>query len=105
MTATSHLTSEPISRALHIHQSKEDLFNRLDMALLSSQKLGICNYRCPGNEMLLSLAASTWEIDHDKGTEYHQGFNDYMRYAQENDLVVRGSVTDPKGDRSKRPLD
>jgi len=32
MTAKSHLTGEPISRALHIHQSKEDLFKRLDMA-------------------------------------------------------------------------
>jgi 4-hydroxybutyryl-CoA dehydratase/vinylacetyl-CoA-Delta-isomerase len=105
MTAKSHLTGEPISRALHIHQSKEDLFKRLDMARLSSQKLGTCNYRCPGNEMLPSLAATTWEIDQDKGTEYHQRFNDYMRYIQENDLVVSGSVTDPKGDRSKRPLE
>jgi len=105
MTATSHLTGEPISRALHIHQSKEDLFKRLDMARLGSQKLGTCNYRCPGNEMLPSLAATTWEIDHDKGTEYHQRFNEYLRYAQENDLVVSGSVTDPKGDRSKRPLE
>ena len=105
MTAKSHLTGEPISRALHIHQSKEDLFKRLDMARLSSQKLGTCNYRCPGNEMLPSLAATAWEIDRDKGTEYHQRFNDYMRYAQKNDLVVSGSVTDPKGDRSKRPLE
>jgi len=105
MTAKSHLTGEPISRALHIHQSKEDLFKRLDMARLSSQKLGTCNYRCPGNEMLPSLAATTWEIDHDRGTEYHQRFNAFMRYAQENDLVVSGSVTDPKGDRSKRPLE
>jgi len=105
MTASSHLTGEPISRALHIHQSKEDLFKRLDMARLSSQKLGTCNYRCPGNEMLPSLAATTWEIDHDQGTEYHRRFNDFMRYVQENDLVVSGSVTDPKGDRSKRPLE
>jgi 4-hydroxybutyryl-CoA dehydratase/vinylacetyl-CoA-Delta-isomerase len=45
MTAKSHLTGEAISRALHIHQSKEDLFKRLDMARLSSQKLGTCNYR------------------------------------------------------------
>jgi len=105
MTAESHLTGEPISRALHIHQSKEDLFKRLDMARLSSQKLGTCNYRCPGNEMLPSLAATTWEIDRDLGTQYHGRFNDYMRYVQENDLVVSGSVTDPKGDRSKRPLE
>ena len=105
MTAQSHLTGEPISRALHIHQSKEDLFRRLEMARLSSQKLGTCNYRCPGNEMLPSLAATTWEIDRDKGTPYHGRFNDYMRYVQERDLVVSGSVTDPKGDRSKRPLE
>ena len=55
--------------------------------------------------LLKSLAATTWEIDRDKGTEYHQRFNTFMRYAQKNDLVVSGSVTDPKGDRSKRPLE
>jgi len=104
MQSMSHLTGEPISRALHIHQSKEDLHKRLDMARLSSQKLGTCNYRCPGNEMLPSLAATTWEMDQDKGTDYHQRFNAFLKYAQENDLVVSGSVTDPKGDRSKRPL-
>lgn len=105
MQSISHLTGEPISRALHIHQSREDLHKRLDMARLSSQKLGTCNYRCPGNEMLPSLAATTWEIDHDKGTEYHQRFNTFLKHAQEEDLVVSGSVTDPKGDRSKRPLE
>ncbi|WP_153306219.1 4-hydroxyphenylacetate 3-hydroxylase N-terminal domain-containing protein [Desulfatiglans anilini] len=105
MQSVSHLTGEPVSRALHIHQSREDLLKRLDMARLSSQKLGTCNYRCPGNEMLPSLASTTWEIDQDKGTEYHQRFNAYLKYAQENDLVVSGSVTDPKGDRSKRPLE
>lgn len=105
MTARSHLTGEKISRALHIHQDNQDIEKRLQMARLSSQKLGTCNYRCPGNEMLPALAATTWEIDQDKGTEYHQRFNEYLKYAQENDLVVSGSVTDTKGDRSKRPLD
>jgi 4-hydroxybutyryl-CoA dehydratase/vinylacetyl-CoA-Delta-isomerase len=105
MTATSHLTGEKISRSLHIHQSNQDIEKRLEMARLSSQKLGTCNYRCPGNEMLPSLAATTWEIDQDTGTEYHSRLNEYLRYAQENDLVVSGSVTDTKGDRSKRPLE
>jgi len=105
MTAKSHLTGEKISRSLHIHQSNQDIEKRLEMARLSSQKLGTCNYRCPGNEMLPSLAATTWEIAQDKGTEYHSRLNEYLRYAQENDLVVSGSVTDTKGDRSKRPLE
>ena len=105
MTATSHLTGEKISRSLHIHQSNQDIEKRLEMARLSSQKLGTCNYRCPGNEMLPSLAATTWEVDQDTGTEYHSRLNEYLRYAQENDLVVSGSVTDTKGDRSKRPFE
>jgi len=105
MAAKSHLTGEAISRSLHIHQSCQDIEKRLEMARLSSQKLGTCNYRCPGNEMLPALAATTWEIDRDKGTEYHMRFTDYLRYVQREDLVVSGSVTDTKGDRSKRPLD
>jgi 4-hydroxybutyryl-CoA dehydratase/vinylacetyl-CoA-Delta-isomerase len=105
LTAGSHLTGDTISRALHIHQSNEDLYRRLDMARLSAQKLGTCNYRCPGNEMLPSVAATTWEIDHARGTRYHDRFNEYMKYAQAEDLVVSGSVTDTRGDRSKRPLE
>lgn len=105
LTAKSHLTGDTISRALHIHQSREDLHLRLDMARLSAQKLGTCNYRCPGNEMLPSVASTTWEIDRDRGTEYHLRFNEYMKYAQAEDLVVSGSVTDPRGDRSKRPME
>jgi 4-hydroxybutyryl-CoA dehydratase/vinylacetyl-CoA-Delta-isomerase len=105
MTARSHLTGEPISRSLHIHQSTRDMEKRLDMARLSSQKLGTCNYRCPGNEMLPALAATTWEMDEDRGTEYHKRFTEYLKYVQGADLVVSGSVTDTKGDRSKRPRD
>jgi len=105
MTAKSHLTGETISRSLHIHQSTQDLEKRLEMARLSSQKLGTCNYRCPGNEMLPVLAATTWEIDKDEGTEYYKRFTEYLKHSQREDLVVSGSVTDTKGDRSKRPLD
>jgi aromatic ring hydroxylase len=50
------------------------------MARLSAQKLGTCNYRCPGNEMLPSVAATSWEIDQDKGTEYHQRLSEYLRW-------------------------
>jgi len=105
MTAESHLTGETISRSLHIHQNRDDIEKRLLMARLCSQKLGTCNYRCPGNEMLPALDATTWEIDQDKGTEYHERFNRFLKYLQQDDLVVSGSVTDPKGDRSKRPLE
>jgi 4-hydroxybutyryl-CoA dehydratase/vinylacetyl-CoA-Delta-isomerase len=105
MTAKSQFTGETISRSLYIHQNSQDLQRRLDMARMNSQKLGTCNYRCPGNEMLPGLAATTWEMDKEKGTDYHKRFIKYLKYAQKEDLVVSGSVTDTKGDRSKRPLE
>jgi len=105
MTATSHLIGERVSRALQIFQNTGDLVKRMEMALLTSQKLGTCNYRCPGCDALNALASVTWEIDKEKGTEYYQRFLNYVKFAQANDLVVSGAMTDTKGDRSKRPLE
>ena len=48
MTAYSHLTGERINRNLHVNRSTEDLEKRADLALLTSQTLGTCNYRCVG---------------------------------------------------------
>ena len=105
MTATSHLTGERISRALHINQNTDDLLKRAEMALLTSQKLGTCNYRCPGCDALNALASVTWEIDKKKGTEYYHRLCNYIKFVQANDLAVSGAMTDTKGDRSKRPLE
>ena len=105
MTATSHLTGERVSRALHIFQNAEDLVMRAKMALLTSQKLGTCNYRCVGCDMLSTLASVTWEIDKEKGAEYNQKLYNYVKFVQANDLAVSGAMTDTKGDRNKRPLE
>lgn len=102
MTATSHLTGEAVNRNLHISQSVADLEKRAEMALLTSQKLGTCNYRCVGCDCLNALASVTWEMDKVKGTDYHQRFNRFLTYLQENDLACSGAVTDAKGDRSKK---
>lgn len=103
MVATSHLTGEPINRNLHVARSAHDLDMRQEMALLTSQSVGTCNYRCVGCDALSGLAASTWEVDRDLGTEYQKRFNDYLKWAQQNDLACSGAVTDAKGDRKKRP--
>lgn len=103
MTASSHLTGEPINRNLHVARNTYDLEMRAEMALLTSQMLGTCNYRCVGCDALNALASSTWEVDRDLGTEYHQRLNNYLKWVQANDLACSGAVTDPKGDRSKRP--
>jgi len=103
MTAVSPYTGGRISRCLHIAQSVADLEKRAEMALLTSQMLGTCNYRCVGADALNALAGVTWEMDRDLGTDYHQRFTTYLKHLQENDLACSGAVTDAKGDRSKRP--
>ena len=105
MTATSHLTGQTINRATHVHQSIDDMLTRIEMARLTSQKLGTCNYRCPGGECLTPLASITWEMDEKLGTEYNKRFNAFLRHVQENDLVCSAAGTDARGDRSKGPLD
>jgi 4-hydroxybutyryl-CoA dehydratase/vinylacetyl-CoA-Delta-isomerase len=102
MTAVSHLTGKTINRNLHISQSIEDLERRAEMALLTSQKLGTCNYRCVGCDCLNALASVTWEMDQTRETDYHQRFNTFLTHLQDNDLACSGAVTDAKGDRSKK---
>lgn len=103
MTATSHLSGQPINRNLHVSRSIHDLDMRQEMALLTSQTVGTCNYRCVGCDALNGLAATTWELDHDLGTDYNTNFNKWLAHAQEHDLAVSGAITDAKGDRKKRP--
>jgi len=105
MTTTSHLTGQRINRAVHVHRSVEDNLARVKMARFTSQKLGTCNYRCPGAEAITPLAGLTWEVDHTLGTEYNKRFNNFLKHLQENDLVCSTCAIDPKGDRSKRVLD
>ncbi|MCL6612111.1 MAG: aromatic ring hydroxylase [Peptococcaceae bacterium] len=103
MNAVSPLTGGKISRNLHIAESLHDLEMRAEMATLTSQMLGTCNYRCVGADTLNALAGVTWEMDRELGTEYHKRFLSHLKYLQENDLAVSGAVTDAKGERSKRP--
>lgn len=105
MTANSHLTGERINRNLHVNRSTEDLERRAEMALLTSQTLGTCNYRCVGCDAINALASVTFEIDRARGTEYNQRFLTFLRRAQEKDLAISGAVTDAKGDRAKRILE
>jgi len=104
-TATSHLTGQKISRWAHIPGSIDDLVKRRRMNVLMSQKTGTCNPRCAGTQSLHFLASTTYAMDRKLGTVYHQRFDDYLRYMQENDLSANQVITDTKGDRSKRPLE
>ncbi|MBE6016993.1 MAG: 4-hydroxybutyryl-CoA dehydratase [Lachnospiraceae bacterium] len=103
MTVTSPYTGEKINRFEHIHQSTEDLKNKVKMQRLCGQKTAACFQRCVGMDAFNAEFSTTFEIDKKYGTNYHENFKKFMNYAATNDLTVDGAMTDPKGDRSKAP--
>jgi 4-hydroxybutyryl-CoA dehydratase/vinylacetyl-CoA-Delta-isomerase len=103
MHARSNLDGKEINLFTSIHTSTEDLIRKVKALRLLGQKTGTCFQRCVGWDALNAISSVSYEIDQAKGTSYHQRFCDYLKYVQENDLVLNGSMTDVKGDRSKRP--
>ena len=103
MTAKSHLTGETVNRFCHLHQSTEDLKNKVKMQRILGQKTGSCFQRCVGMDAFNAVYSTTFEIDEKCGTSYHENFVKYMKFVQDNDLVVDGAMTDPKGDRALSP--
>ena len=103
MTAKSNLTGKTVNRFCHLHQSTEDLINKVKMQRLVGQKTGACFQRCVGMDAFNAIYSTTYEIDQAHGTEYHKRFIEYLKYVQDNDLTVDGAMTDPKGDRGLSP--
>ncbi|MEW6424780.1 MAG: 4-hydroxyphenylacetate 3-hydroxylase family protein [Bacillota bacterium] len=103
MTVTSHLSGKKVNRFTHIHQSTSDLVKKVKMLRMLAQRTGTCFQRCVGFDALNAVYSVTYEMDQELNTDYHRRFCAYLGYIQENDLMVAGSMTDPKGDRSLRP--
>ncbi|MHA2389088.1 MAG: 4-hydroxyphenylacetate 3-hydroxylase family protein, partial [Candidatus Hodarchaeales archaeon] len=104
MTSTSHLTGEIVNRFTHIHQSIDDLLLKVEMQRLLGQKTACCFQRCVGFDAANALYSVTWEMDEKFGSSYHETFKEYWMEVQKNDFFIAGSMTDSKGDRSKRPI-
>jgi len=103
MTVKSNLTGRKINRFTHLHQSSDDLIQKVKMQRLLGQKTAACYQRCVGFDAFNAVDSVTCEMDNELGTDYHQKFRRYLKKIQEEDLVVDGAMTDPKGDRSRRP--
>ena len=103
MNVVSPLIGQKVSRNVHPSLSTRDLEMRAEMGLLTSQKLGTCNYRCVGCDAIHGTASVTYDMDQKLGTEYHKRFTEWLKYIQKNDLAVSGGVMDVKGSRDLRP--
>jgi 4-hydroxybutyryl-CoA dehydratase / vinylacetyl-CoA-Delta-isomerase len=104
LTTNSHLTGEPISRYLSIVQGPDDMIANVRMKRLMFNLTGTCTGgRCVGFNAINAMWATTYDMDHDLGTEYHKILQTWLKDAQINDITLTGALTDAKGDRSKSP--
>jgi len=104
-TATSHLSGRTISRFTHVHQNVEDLIKKIKLLRVLGQKTGTCFQRCVGHDGINATYSVVYEIDQKYGTNYFERFKEWLTYIQDENLMVVGAMTDPKGDRSKSPAD
>ncbi len=104
-TATSHLTGRRISLFTHVHQSVEDLIKKIKLLRVLGQKTGTCFQRCVGLDGINAVYSVAYEIDQENGTDYLDRFKKWLTTIQDENVMVVGAMTDPKGDRSKSPAD
>jgi 4-hydroxybutyryl-CoA dehydratase/vinylacetyl-CoA-Delta-isomerase len=103
MTAESHLTGKRVHRYTHIFQSADDLVKKIQMLRLLGQTTGTCFQRCVGLDALNAIYATAYEVDEANGTDYFERFKRYLIRIQDEDLMLAGAMTDPKGHRAQRP--
>ncbi|NPV93458.1 MAG: 4-hydroxyphenylacetate 3-hydroxylase [Firmicutes bacterium] len=104
LTTSSNLTGRKINRYLSVMETPEDAMRNTYIKRLAFQRTGTCTgSRCAGWSAINALWATTWEMDRDLGTDYHQRFTEWLIDAQDRDISIAGALTDPKGDRTRPP--
>jgi 4-hydroxybutyryl-CoA dehydratase / vinylacetyl-CoA-Delta-isomerase len=101
----SKLIDEPINRFNNPPTSIADLVARVKMNRLLGQRVGTCFQRCTGQDCMVALSVTTYDVDRKYGTKYNKRFLDFLKYMQKNDFVANAGVTDVKGDRNLGPKD
>ena len=102
-TAVSQLTGEKVNRFLNIAMNRDDVVLQNKMQRRLGQLTGTCFQRCVGMDALNSLYSTTFEIDEQYKTEYHERLKAFISEIQKQNLVIGGAMTDVKGDRSLAP--
>jgi 4-hydroxybutyryl-CoA dehydratase/vinylacetyl-CoA-Delta-isomerase len=102
-TAHSPLIDAPVNRFLHIPTCPEDLVQKNRMQRRLGQITGTCFQRCAGLDTISVLHSITYDIDRAHGTAYHERYLAFLKQAQRHNVIIGAGMTDPKGDRSRRP--
>ena len=104
MSCYSPLVDEVVNRYTHVSSSTDDLVKKAEAGAFTAERLGTCIYRCVGFDAFHALASTTWEMDRDLGTDYHDRFLEYLKMVQRKDLSVAGALTEPRGRRDQKTL-
>jgi 4-hydroxybutyryl-CoA dehydratase/vinylacetyl-CoA-Delta-isomerase len=59
--------------------------------------------RCVGWNAINAMWATTYDMDKELGTDYHDRLKNWLTNAQKTDITLAGALTDPKGDRTLSP--
>ena len=102
-TIHSPLVDEQVNRYVSIHNTIEDLMEKVKLIRFVGQKTGECAQRCMGWDALNAVYSTSYETDRKYETPYHSRFQEYLKWVQKNDIMVHGTMTDPRGDRSLKP--
>jgi 4-hydroxybutyryl-CoA dehydratase/vinylacetyl-CoA-Delta-isomerase len=99
--AESELTGGPVNRFTHLFRTRDDLLAKIALQRELGRITGTCFQRCVGLDGLNALFVATWGA----GPEAHGRFVRWLTGVQARDEMLCGAMTDPKGDRRKRPLE
>jgi 4-hydroxybutyryl-CoA dehydratase/vinylacetyl-CoA-Delta-isomerase len=104
LTTKSGLTGKQVIRYLSIIKGPEDMIANVKMKRLMFNLTGTCTGgRCAGFNAINAMWSTTYDMDKEMGTSYHDRIKAWLKDAQERDITLAGALTDPKGDRSKSP--
>jgi 4-hydroxybutyryl-CoA dehydratase/vinylacetyl-CoA-Delta-isomerase len=103
-TGKSHLSGKTAHRWNTLMRSAEDVMANARMKRVQFHRTGTCHgATCAGWTALNALWATTWEMDREYCTDYHQRLIRYFGYLEDNALTAAGALTDAKGNRSLGP--
>ena len=101
-TTISTFTGKRISRYLSLITSAEDMWANSRMKRAGFNMTGTCTGgRCVGFNSLNAMYSTTYDMDQEYKTGYHERLKKWIIDAQERDITCAGALTDPKGDRTK----
>jgi len=98
----SPLIGEEVNRFTHLHQSADDLVDKVLMQRHCGNRTGCCFQRCVGMDAANAVYSVTYQCDRACDTDYHRRFRDYWTWVQRQDLVVDGA-NGPQGRPGQAP--